>query len=139
MYPAQALSVPLIPMPSSEPITSETNYPGIAATISLISLALSFYMILLNSGLSVLSLAKSVVSKEIEHGTPESSSLVVLGNLIVSLIPPLLSYGVSLKELIFWAIPLLVLLLDLLALQMMDNVNQEFVGLESSKYKYKGA
>jgi hypothetical protein len=96
-------------------------------------------MILLNSGLSVLSLAKSVVSKEIEHGTPESSSLVVLGNLIVSLIPPLLSYGVSLKELIFWAIPLLVLLLDLLALQMMDNVNQEFVGLESSKYKYKGA
>jgi hypothetical protein len=29
--------------------------------------------------------------------------------------------------------------MDLLALQMMENGNQEFVGLEQSKYKYKGA
>ncbi|KAG2177816.1 hypothetical protein INT43_003063 [Umbelopsis isabellina] len=139
IYPAQALAVPMIPIPSREPITSETNYPGFAATISLVSLALSFYIILLNSGLSVLSLAKSVVSKDVEQGTPQSASLVVMGNIIVSLIPPLLSYSVSLKELIFWTLPLLVLLMDLLALQMMDNVNQELGGLESSKYKYKGA
>jgi hypothetical protein len=85
------------------------------------------------------SLAKSLISKEVEQGTPQSSFKVILVNLVVSWVPMIVSYGVSRKELIFWAIPFLVLLMDLLALQMMENVNQEFVGLEQSKYKYKGA
>jgi len=129
----------MIPIPSSEPITSETNYPGLSATISLVSLALSFYVIILNSGLSVFSMAKSLVSKDIEAGSPQSAFVIILVNLVVSLIPIILSLGASSKELVFWAIPLFVLLMDLLALQMMDNVNHEFVGLEKSKYKYKGA
>jgi uncharacterized membrane protein YGL010W len=129
----------MIPIPSSEPITSETNYPATAAITSLVSLALSLYVIILTSGLSVVSLAKSWISKQVEQGTPQSSFKVILVNLVVSWIPMIVSYGVSRKELIFWAIPFLVLLMDLLALQMMENVNQEFVGLEQSKYKYKGA
>jgi hypothetical protein len=129
----------MIPIPSSEPITSETNYPATAAITSLVSLALSLYVIILTSGLSVVSLAKSLISKEVEQGTPQSSFKVILVNLVVSWVPMIVSYGVSRKELIFWAIPFLVLLMDLLALQMMENVNQEFVGLEQSKYKYKGA
>ncbi|CAO3675599.1 unnamed protein product [Umbelopsis vinacea] len=138
-YPAHELSTPMIPIPSSEPITSETNYPATAAITSLVSLALSLYVIILTSGLSVVSLAKSLISKQVEQGTPQSSFKVILVNLVVSWIPMIVSYGVSRKELIFWAIPFLVLLMDLLALQMMENVNQEFVGLEQSKYKYKGA
>lgn len=129
----------MIPIPSSEPVTSETNYPATAAITSLVSLALSLYVIILTSGLSVVSLAKSLISKEVEQGTPQSSFRVILVNLVVSWVPMIVSYGVSLKELVFWAIPFLVLLMDLLALQMMENVNQEFVGLEQSKYKYKGA
>lgn len=139
LYPPHELSTPMIPIPSSDPVTSETNYPAMAALTSLVSLAISFYVIILNSGLSVISLAKSLVSKEIEQGNPQSAFRVILVNLVVSWIPISVSYGVSGKELIFWAIPFFVLLMDLIALQMMDSVNQEFVGLEQAKYKYKGA
>ncbi|GAB5585403.1 hypothetical protein Unana1_00303 [Umbelopsis nana] len=139
LYPPHDLSTPMIPIPSSDPVTSETNYPAMAALTSLVSLAFSFYVIILNSGLSVISLAKSLVSKEIEQGNPQSAFRVILVNLVVSWIPIIVSYGVSGKELIFWAIPFFVLLMDLIALQMMDSVNQEFVGLEQAKYKYKGA
>jgi hypothetical protein len=129
----------MIPIPSSEPITSETYYPGTAAIASLVSLYLSLYVVLLNAGLSVIDLAKSALSKDIPQGNPQSAFKVIIVNLVVSWIPMLVSYSVSGKELVFWAIPFLVVLMDLFALQMMENVNLEFVGLEQSKYKYKGA
>ena len=129
----------MIPIPSSEPITSETYYPGTATIASLVSLYLSLYVVLLNAGLSVIDLAKSALSKDIPQGNPQSAFKVIIVNLIVSWIPMLVSYSVSGKELVFWAIPFLVVLMDLFALQMMENVNLEFVGLEQSRYKYKGA
>lgn len=129
----------MIPIPSSEPITSETYYPSTAAMASLVSLYLSLYVVLLNAGLSVIDLAKSALSKDIPQGNPQSAFKVIIVNLVVSWIPMLVSYSVSGKELVFWAIPFFVLLMDLFALQMMENVNLEFVGLEQSRYKYKGA
>jgi hypothetical protein len=129
----------MIPIPSSKPITSETFYPGTAALASLVSLSLSLYVVVLNAGLSVIDLAKSALTKEVQHGNPQSAFKIIIVNLVVSCVPILVSYGVSGKELIFWAVPFLVLLMDLFALQMMENVNREFVGLEEAKYKYKGA
>ncbi|KAI9289556.1 hypothetical protein BC943DRAFT_314626 [Umbelopsis sp. AD052] len=139
LFPPNDLSAPMIPIPSSEPITSETYYPGTAAIVSLISLYLSLYVVLLNAGLSVIDLAKSALSKDVPQGSPQSAFRVIIVNLVVSWIPMLVSHSVSGKELIFWAIPFFVVLMDLFALQMMENVNLEFAGLDNARYKYKGA
>ncbi|KAG2188123.1 hypothetical protein INT44_000874 [Umbelopsis vinacea] len=117
LFPPNDLSAPMIPIPSSEPITSETYYPG----------------------LSVIDLAKSALSKDVPQGSPQSAFRVIIVNLVVSWIPMLVSHSVSGKELIFWAIPFFVVLMDLFALQMMENVNLEFAGLDNARYKYKGA
>lgn len=128
LQPSQPLLMPVVPIPTDPPIHSVASFPLISVAFSIITLGLSIYYILTYKDLSETTPAAEAVSfkvLQISSGT--------------GLVGVALALGTSWVELLFWALPLLVVLLDFTALRMMRDIENGVKELEKVKYNFKGA
>ncbi|KAI9030982.1 hypothetical protein CLU79DRAFT_732363 [Phycomyces nitens] len=128
--------LPLIPIPTSIPQTSTIVFPRVAAALSILSLYASIYTLLTTCRLSVLEALWKTPAHRGLGGLNIKGAVITSG---LALTSPLLAFlgQTSWVELGFWTIPLLVLLLDFSAYQMMCQVEANFGDLEKARYKFK--
>jgi len=128
LQPSQPLSMPVVPIPTDPPTHSVASFPLISVASSIITLGVLVYYIL--------------TYKDLSETTPaaEAASFRILQTAAgTGLVGVLLALGTSWVELLFWALPLLVVLLDFTALRMMREVENGVRELENAKYNFKGA
>ncbi|RUS31571.1 hypothetical protein BC938DRAFT_477545 [Jimgerdemannia flammicorona] len=126
--PSQLLSMPVVPIPTNPPTESTTSFPLISGFSSITTLGLSFYYILTFKDLSAMT-----------PSTETASSNILRASLGTGLVTVLLALRTSWVELLFWAMPLMVVMLYAGALKMMREVDNSVRELEKSKYNFKGA
>ncbi|KAF0456434.1 hypothetical protein F8M41_001372 [Gigaspora margarita] len=108
---------PSIPLPTSEKIYSHTPYPMISAILSISSLLFSVYI-----------LQSQIVT--VVH---------LYCGIFLSLVSTIMAIGMDRMEQFWWGIPLGLLIIDIIALYIIKDSEQDISGLEKLKYKYKGA
>ncbi|KAI7863496.1 hypothetical protein BDF14DRAFT_1959135 [Spinellus fusiger] len=136
--PSGSLSsgAPIIPIPTAIPQPSIISFPHLAVACSILSLYSSIYTLLNTCRLSLRELFSSI-SAHRGLGAPPPAAVIVTGCL--GLTSPLMAFleKTAWLEIGFWTIPLLVLLLDFSAVQMMRQVEANFGELDRARYKFK--
>jgi hypothetical protein len=110
-------SNPIIPLPISEHIYSYAPYQMIATLFSIGALVFSIFL-LQSSNINMIHIYVSV---------------------FLSLIPNIIAIHTERMEKLWWAMPLGILILDIIALFLIRDSEEDIWSLEKLKYKYKGA
>ncbi|GBC05620.1 hypothetical protein RclHR1_06310016 [Rhizophagus clarus] len=110
-------SNPIIPLPISEHIYSYAPYQMIATLSSIGALVSSIFLLL----------------------TPNFTMIHIYVAALLSLIPNIIAIHTEKMEKLWWAIPLGILVFDMIALFLIKDSEQDIRSLEKLKYKYKGA
>ncbi|KAI9247503.1 hypothetical protein BDA99DRAFT_526045 [Phascolomyces articulosus] len=137
---AKVLSVPRIPVPLAQPIPSMIPVPEFAAMMSLVSIYTSIYTFATACRLSALEIVwkQPSLSRGMTGQVNVLTASLAGFSGVISPCIALWDMG-STIEIIFWSIPLFVLILMLLSLRMMVQVEGKIDDLDKARYKYKGA
>ncbi|OZJ05122.1 hypothetical protein BZG36_01365 [Bifiguratus adelaidae] len=121
---------PIIPIPTSTPVHSVAYFPILSGTLSITSLIFS--------ALFIITLPVALFPQYTDR-IPIPKQYILSIALGLGIVPLLLAIGTSWVEALFWALPLGVCVLNIIATRMMESVTAGLDGLEAMKYNYKGA
>ncbi|CAB4378531.1 unnamed protein product [Rhizophagus irregularis] len=110
-------SNPIIPLPISEHIYSYAPYQMIATLSSIGALISSIFLL----------------------QAPNFTMIHIYVGAFLSIIPNIIAIHTEKMEKLWWAIPLGILVFDIIALFLIKDSEQDIRSLEKLKYKYKGA
>ncbi|KAG2217530.1 hypothetical protein INT45_009955 [Circinella minor] len=141
---AKILSVPQIPVPLMKPIPSMIPVPEFAAMMSIISIYTSIYTFATACRLTGMEIIGKKSTSLSHHDGIRNHQVNILTTSLAALsgvISPCIALWdmASTIEIIFWSIPLFVLVLMMLGFRMMVQVEGKIDDLDKARYKYKGA
>lgn len=144
LYELQSSSTRLtgavLPFPFlSSPVVSQLKYPQLGILLSIGSVLASMLNLMWTCRVTVDDLVRMTPS---HRGMGPLYSGAAIVAMILGAIEPMLctfNNNATWIEVGFWSLPMMMLIMDQLAIHMMRQVEANFTELEKSKYKYKGA